>query len=99
MRCTKAMFMTLCLALSLEARVQADYIYTTLTAPNAYATWAYGINDKGDIVGNYNLTAGGTWKGFVLSNGVYTTIDNGSLLSTTVTGINNAGSIIGFYAV
>ena len=98
MRCTKAVFMTLCVALSLEARVQADYIYTTLTPPGSFGTWAYGINDQGDIVGSYNTSAGAGQYGFVLSNGVFTTIENGPFLSVTVTGINNAGSIIGFYA-
>jgi uncharacterized membrane protein len=92
-------FVTLCLVLSLEVRVQADFVYTTLTAPGSFATWAYGINDKGDIVGSYNTTAGGGFYGFALSNGGYTTIENGPLLSVTVTGINNAGSIIGFYAL
>jgi hypothetical protein len=99
MRRTRAVFVTLCLALSLEARVHADYLYTTLTAPSSFATWAYGINDKGGIVGSYNTTAGGTLNGYILSNGGYTTIDSGSFVSTTVTGINNAGSIIGFLAV
>jgi probable HAF family extracellular repeat protein len=99
MRCTKAVFVTLCLALSLEARVQADYVYTTLSAPGSFGTWAYGINDQGDIVGSYNTTAGGGLYGFVLSNGVYTTVENGPFLSVTLTGINNAGSIIGFYAL
>jgi probable HAF family extracellular repeat protein len=83
----------------LESRVQADLIYTTLTAPNAFGTWAYGINDKGDIVGSYETTAGGTLNGYILTNGAYKTIANGSFLSTTVTGINNAGSIVGFYAL
>ncbi len=99
MRCTKAVFMTLCVALSLGARVQADYVYTTLSAPGSFGTWAYGINDQGDIVGSYNTSAGAGQYGFVLSNGVFTTIQNGPVLSVTVTGINNAGSIIGFYAL
>jgi hypothetical protein len=34
MRCTKAVFMTLCVALFLESRVQGGYIYTTLTPFN-----------------------------------------------------------------
>jgi probable HAF family extracellular repeat protein len=99
MRCSKALFLILGLVPCLEARVQADFVYTTLTAPNAFGTWAYGINDQGDIVGSYHTTAGGTLNGYILSNGGYTTIDNGSYLSTTVTGINSAGSIIGFYAL
>jgi probable HAF family extracellular repeat protein len=102
MRCTKAVFMTVCLALSLEARVQAGYIYTTLPPPNSSTQEAhgYGINDKGDIVGSYISTSGlPSLNGFVLSNGVYTTIDNGPLLATFLTGINNAGSMAGYFVV
>jgi hypothetical protein len=51
MRSTNAVFVTLCLAL--EARVQAGYIYTTLTPPDSAGGIAYGINDLGEIVGSY----------------------------------------------
>ena len=40
MRCTKTVFVTLCVALSLGARVQADFVYTTLSAPGSFGTWA-----------------------------------------------------------
>jgi probable HAF family extracellular repeat protein len=102
MRCSKAMFMTLCLALSLEARVQAGYIFTTLTPPDSstQGVSAYGINDKGDIVGSYLSNSGfPTLNGFVLSNGVYTTIDNGPFLATSLRGINNDGSLVGYGTV
>lgn len=102
MRCTKAIFMTLCLALSLEARVQAGYIFTTLTPPDSSTQGvdAYGINDKGDIVGSYLSNSGiPSVNGFVLSNGVYTTIDNGPFLATSLRGINNAGSLVGYGTV
>ena len=69
--------MALCVALSLGARVQADYVYTTLSAPGSFGTWAYGINDQGDIVGSYNTGQARGQYGFVLSNGVFTTIENG----------------------
>jgi hypothetical protein len=61
--------MTVCLALSPEPRVQAGYIYTTLTPPNSDRSEAYGINDKGDVVGSYygpsgNIGANGLVYGF-----------------------------------
>ena len=80
MRCTKAVFMTLCVALSLEARVQADYIYTTLTAPGSFGTWAYGINAHGDIVGSYNTSrqaAGGSSDLRLERRGLQHEIENG----------------------
>jgi probable HAF family extracellular repeat protein len=101
MRCTKAVFVTLCLALSLEARVQAGYNFTTLTPPDSDgSSAAYGINDQGDVVGlYYTPSSNRNYTGFVLSNGVYTTISYSpsSYIATTVSGISNAGSMVGFY--
>jgi uncharacterized membrane protein len=77
MRCPKAMFITLCLALSLEARVQAGYIFTTLTPPDSERSSAYGINDEGDVVGSYYGPSGRSLNGFAWSNGVYTPIAYG----------------------
>ena len=37
-------------------------------------TFANGINDSGQIVGEY-YDAGGTQHGFLLDNGIYTTLD------------------------
>jgi probable HAF family extracellular repeat protein len=98
MCCTHAALMTLYLALSLGARVQAEYIYTPLTPPNSAGGKAYGINDEGVIVGQSFAASGLSINGFVLSDGAYTTIDNAPVV-TFVTGINNAGSIVGAYYV
>src|SRR5262245_28140651 len=98
MRHISAIIITLSMALSQEDRAQADFLYTTLVPPNSYASSAYGINDRGDIVGNYDTPGpGGESNGFVLSNGVYTPIVYGVLTGTNVTGINNAGSMVGYY--
>ncbi len=97
MHCTKVGFVTLYLALSLAASVQAGYIYTALTPPDSAGGIAYGINDKDDIVGRYSAASNLNINGFVLSDGVYTTIDNGPVVATFATGINNAGSIVGYY--
>ena len=57
-------------------------------------TQAFGINDRGDIVGGY-LGAG--FKGFVLSGGIFTTIDVPGSAETNAWGINDRGQVVGWY--
>lgn len=78
---------------------------TILNFPGAANTLAYGINDLGDVVGQYanspatDLTGLGRFHGFIWRNGVYTTIDADfpDAIHTTLLGINNAGQVIGTY--
>jgi len=60
-------------------------------------TEVLGINDAGEIVGNYNDATG--WHGFVYSGGAYTTLDDPSSTSagTFARSINNNGQIVGEY--
>jgi probable HAF family extracellular repeat protein len=90
-----AIVVALGLAFSHADRVEAGYLYTTLTPPDADNGYAYGINDKGDVVGNY--VSGGASNGFLLSKGIYTPISYRLLTGTSAAGINNAGSVVGFY--
>jgi uncharacterized membrane protein len=58
-------------------------VYTTLIDPLAdqsgfSGTFAYGINNVGDIVGYYSNSAGN--HGFLLSGGIYTSLND--LLAT-----------------
>jgi len=58
---------------------------------------AFGINDKGQIVGTYQ-DADSHRHGFLLSKGNYTILDvPGAGNSTVAEGINNAGQIVGLY--
>ncbi len=66
-------------------------------------TQAFGVNNLGQVVGQYN-DAAGTTHGFLYQNGVYRTIDytgttqdGKPAVATTVNGINNKGQIVGFY--
>lgn len=87
--------------------------YTTFNVPNdcdltssPLGTLAFGINDPGQIVGNYvdnnngSAVACGTRHGFLRSKdgNTYTTLDApGSAGFTIAEGINNAGKIAGVY--
>jgi len=75
------------------------YSYTTVADPNATgATVAIGINNSGEVVGNYFDSAGA--HGFIDNNGVYTTLNDPNGVgnyATTVTGINNGGVVLGSF--
>lgn len=58
-------------------------------------TRAYGINDRGDIVGTYDEF--GVHDGFLYHDGVFTTIAVPSGTLTDVFGINNSGQLVGDY--
>ena len=84
--------------------VNAGGTITRLADPLAVgATIPVGINDSGEIVGNYT-DSNGVQHGFVYANGIYTTVDAPGLtvdpatgLGTALTGINNAGDLVGNY--
>ena len=88
---------SLILSLGIAGQVKAaGYTLTTLNVPGASSTIASGINNSGQIVGQYSNT-GGT-HGFLLSGGVYTTLDAPGAISTEAYGINDAGQIVGQYS-
>jgi len=64
--------------------------FTPISFPKSTGTDAYGINDNGDIVGDY-YDSNGTQHGFVKRGKKYTTIDVPGDTSATAWGINNAG--------
>ena len=84
-----------------------NYTYTTLDNPQAgqfvYGkyTFAYGINDLGQVVGSYDVVTGlggGTgYYGFVYDSGTYSSFGAGYVEGTDLFGINNSGSFVGQY--
>ena len=77
-----------------------DFVYTTLNEPSATggSTDAEGLNDAGQIVGNYSDGSG--YHGFVYSGGTYTTLDDPlATVGTNAFSINDAGQIVGLYTV
>jgi hypothetical protein len=60
-------------------------------------TVAFGINDRGQVVGDYVDAALGNRHGFLLSYGVYTTLDVPGALLTLAEGIDDEGVIVGLF--
>jgi hypothetical protein len=61
-------------------------------------TVAFGINDKGETVGNYLDPVAGRFKGFFRSSkGKFTTFEVPGASRTIGEGINNEGTIVGLY--
>ena len=76
-----------------------DGRYHQYTFPNAVATEAEGINNYGEIVGDYALVDGRS-HGFALKDGKFVTVDdsNGSQGSGTLAfSVNDFGAIVGIY--
>ena len=67
--------------------------FSTIDFPGASFTVAFGINNRGEIVGNYGF-ADGTGHGFLLDKGNFRTIDFPGAF-TQASGINNRGQIVG----
>jgi probable HAF family extracellular repeat protein len=58
------------------------------------STFAYGINNRGQIVGAYRDSTGG-YHGFLDSDGSFTNIDVPSAFITYAYGVNDSGQIVG----
>jgi hypothetical protein len=65
-----------------------------LDAPGSTNTYPYGINNSGQIAGQYNASR---LHGFLLDQGNYTTLDVPGSTQNNAAGINDAGLIVGTY--
>jgi probable HAF family extracellular repeat protein len=74
---------------------QGDFV-KAIDFPGAAQTEAFGINEKGDIVGSY-ADDSGTFHGFLLQDGSFATIDFPGAVLTFPDDINNQGEIAGAY--
>ena len=84
------------LALTGVAHAQG-YSFQAISAPGAASTNTGGMNNQGDIVGNYDPFGGGTSHGYVYHAGTFSDIYYSGSHYTTPEGINSAGTIAGFY--
>jgi probable HAF family extracellular repeat protein len=72
--------------------------YSTIQVPGAVRTQATGVNNRGQVVGDY-LTADGAVHGYRWDGGRFTTIDGPAAASqVTVLDINDRGQMVGVYA-
>jgi uncharacterized membrane protein len=71
--------------------------YTTIDAPGASETLAFGVNSSGEIVGYYS--AGSVDHGFVFDGIAFTPLDVEGATSTRAFGINDSGLIVGSYDI
>ena len=81
--------------LPLPAAAQAHFM--AIDYPGADATYAFGINPQGDIVGGFDDSSG--YHGFVLRNGNFTSIDYPGATWTEADGISPEGDIVGLYGL
>lgn len=87
----------LCLAIS-SPLLAADYEFTRIRVPGSEATFARGINARGDITGSY-VDADGVLHGFLLREGVFYPIDVPDAAFTIgARSINARGDIVGSFA-
>lgn len=76
----------------IEGEVARKYDY-----PGAISTLGNGLNDYGDIAGNYSIA--GVTHGFTLSNGKTTAVDFPNATFTGTYGISNSGDLGGRYTL
>ena len=73
-----------------------DGVFTSINDPHGgSSTQAYGINNRGQIVGTFFDATG--QHGFVDEHGIFTTIDVPGSSATSIMRINDASEIVGIY--
>jgi len=94
----KAVLTLAVLLLATAPLALAQGTYTQIDYPGAVQTECWGIDNAGDVVGEY-VDGLGISHGFLLSGGAYSTIDYPHLRDTGLYGINDVGQIVGFAQV
>lgn len=74
----------------------SDGHFTTIDVPDARTTFAQGINDQGQVVGQY-LDRQGANRGFLWKAGQFVPIDAPGAIVTGVNSINDSGQIVGIF--
>src|SRR5262245_34091419 len=74
-----------------------DYSFKTIAVRGASPTFAVGINDAGDIVGQYSILGETIIHSFLYARGRFITIDYPGAYVTVAHGINKAGWIVGTF--
>jgi probable HAF family extracellular repeat protein len=97
-RYTKAAVLVLMafLLFTLIAVAAITFKFSPVKIPGAHASWAYGVNNSGVIVGQY-FDANYVGHGFKLHSGTWTRIDPPGSTETICYGINSTGAVVGEY--
>jgi uncharacterized membrane protein len=79
--------------------IYKDGKFTSLDYPGARDTIPFGINSRGEVVGNWDVGQSNTGHGFIFSGGRITSFDvpNAIPNGTAANGINDSGQIVGAY--
>jgi uncharacterized membrane protein len=94
MKTSKLTLASLLLIASASLALAQGGTYAQIDVPGATYTECLGINNAGDLAGEYGDINGA--HGFLLSQGTYTTINYPGSSVTGLTGINDVGQIVGF---
>ena len=70
--------------------------FTTVDFPGSVATTAFGVNERGEIVGNYRDSSNRT-HGFVKTGDLFRAIDYPGAVFTDARGISSSGEVVGSY--
>jgi hypothetical protein len=75
--------------------------FSTLIVPHSTMTQAFGVNDSGEVVGDYVVGSGSSavMHGFTwtVAHGFKTVNDPNGVNTTTINGLNDDGDLVGFY--
>ncbi len=83
----------------LQSGVLSAGTITPVSVPGSPTTYAFGINNLGQVAGSYTDQASGLGPrhGFVYRDGTYTTFDIPGATETLASGINDFGQVVGYY--
>jgi probable HAF family extracellular repeat protein len=74
--------------------IRSEGVFSTFSVPNSISTRAHGINDRGQIVGDFEDVPFHE-RGFLLWRGKFVTIEVPGSSRTEAVGINNLGQVVG----
>jgi len=69
---------------------------TPFQFPGSLSSQALGVNDLGNMVGDY-IDGKGVMHGFLDDGGLFSSFDPFGSTATTINGINDAGNFVGFF--
>ncbi|HTU47539.1 MAG TPA: hypothetical protein VMF91_20925 [Bryobacteraceae bacterium] len=73
-----------------------SFTYTTIVVPgSSFTPEAAGINNSGEIVGDFSSPSALGYQGFLDNHGVFTTVSVAGSSGTQAFGVNNSGEIVG----